>query len=43
MTRRVVFRLPGRQSAFEEFDPEETHGNGPAQNCSAGFITGAGM
>jgi hypothetical protein len=39
---RIALRFPGRQSTFEEFDPYETHGTNSMQNCSAGFITGAG-
>lgn len=38
----VVLRLPSRQSAFEELNPEKMHAESSMQNCSAGFLARTG-
>src|SRR5271157_1686877 len=38
---RIAFRLPGRQSAFEKLDAQETQSASSLQDLSTGFIAGA--
>ena len=39
---RETIRSPAIEAAFQEFDPQESHGKGSMQDHAAGFVARAG-